>query len=298
MLNFFSPENRLRTFFLMLVLLAAVILLGMQVNRRIILSHTVTQERIAEGWKNAGLELTLHTIQKQENLWRVARAYGVDIDSIVAANPGLEKLAATPGQTVRVPNRKGAVHVTEDREDLPAIAGLYQTDPSAIALMNNLEPGHILVPGLELFVTGAKPVRLSEEMKARYCLRGIFCSPLPGRITSGMGLRRHPVNGYRGRHTGVDLRAKNGTPIAAAAAGTVLQAGEGESLGRFVIIKHQDSYTTVYGHCSEVLTAPGKTVKKGQIIARSGSTGRTTGPHLHFEIRRNGVPQDPMKFLW
>jgi murein DD-endopeptidase MepM/ murein hydrolase activator NlpD len=58
------------------------------------------------------------------------------------------------------------------------------------------------------------------------------------------------------------------------------------------------SYTTVYGHCSEVLTAPGKTVKKGQIIARSGSTGRATGPHLHFEIRRNGVPQDPMKFLW
>jgi murein DD-endopeptidase MepM/ murein hydrolase activator NlpD len=59
-----------------------------------------------------------------------------------------------------------------------------------------------------------------------------------------------------------------------------------------------DSYTTVYGHCSQILTAPGKTVKKGQFIAKSGNTGRTTGPHLHFEIRKNGVPQDPLKYLW
>jgi murein DD-endopeptidase MepM/ murein hydrolase activator NlpD len=96
----------------------------------------------------------------------------------------------------------------------------------------------------------------------------------------------------------VDLAAKEGTSIAAAASGTVVQTGEGEYIGRFVIVSHRDAYTTVYGHCSQVLTAPGRTVKKGQIIAKSGHTGRVTGPHLHFEIRKNGVPQNPLAYLW
>jgi murein DD-endopeptidase MepM/ murein hydrolase activator NlpD len=78
----------------------------------------------------------------------------------------------------------------------------------------------------------------------------------------------------------------------------VVQTGEGEYIGSFVIVSHKDAYTTIYGHCSQLLTAPGRTVKKGQIIAKSGHTGRVTGPHLHFEIRKQGVPQDPLKYLW
>jgi murein DD-endopeptidase MepM/ murein hydrolase activator NlpD len=165
-------------------------------------------------------------------------------------------------------------------------------------LVNNLGPNHILVPGLELFIAGVKPVYLSEEMRVHYGLRGMFGSPLPGRITSGMGVRTHPVGGFRGKHTGVDLAAEEGTRIAAAAAGTVLQTGEGESIGKFVILSHKDSYTSLYGHCSQVLATTGKTVKKGQVIAMVGHTGRTTGPHLHFEIRKNSMPQDPLRYLW
>jgi murein DD-endopeptidase MepM/ murein hydrolase activator NlpD len=96
----------------------------------------------------------------------------------------------------------------------------------------------------------------------------------------------------------MDLAARESTRIAAAAAGTVLQTGEGEYIGKFLILSHKDSYTTVYGHCSQILATAGKTVKKGQMIAKSGQSGRTTGPHLHFEIRKNGVPQDPLKYLW
>jgi murein DD-endopeptidase MepM/ murein hydrolase activator NlpD len=168
----------------------------------------------------------------------------------------------------------------------------------SISATNSLQPKHILVPGLELFIPGAKPVRLSDEMTAQYSLRGIFGSPLPGRITSGMGMRKHPVGGFRGRHTGLDLAASPGTRIDAAAAGTVLQTGEGEYIGKFVILGHKGAYTTIYGHCSQILTTEGKTVKKGQIIARIGNTGRTTGPHLHFKIRKNGIPQNPLSYLW
>jgi murein DD-endopeptidase MepM/ murein hydrolase activator NlpD len=130
---------------------------------------------------------------------------------------------------------------------------------------------------------------------AHYGLRGIFGSPLPGRVTS-VWVGTH--SGRVPRHTGVDLAAKDGTSIAAAASGTVAQTGEGEYIGNFVILSHRDGYTTIYGHCSQILTMPGRTVKKGQIIAKSGHTGRVTGPHLHFEIRKQGVPQDPLKYLW
>ncbi|HTF99831.1 MAG TPA: M23 family metallopeptidase [Nitrospirota bacterium] len=293
-----TVQKRLIILFSSLFVLACLLLAGYHTNRCIQVSRMVTQSGIAVGWKSAGFEILEHRIAQRENFWKVAREYHVDIDTIVGANPGLEKLAASLGQAIRVPNRKGVVHRTGEGETLQSIAALYGIPDSDIALMNNLVPKHILVPNLDLFIPKAKPVRLTDELASQYSLRGIFSSPLPGGITSGMGMRTHPVGGFRGRHTGIDLRAKEGTRIAAAAEGTVLQTGEGENIGRFIIIGHRDGYTTVYGHCSEILTAAGRTVKKGEIIAKSGKTGRTTGPHLHFEIRKNGVPQNPLNYLW
>jgi murein DD-endopeptidase MepM/ murein hydrolase activator NlpD len=280
------------------IVIEGAALLGMQVNQWVISSRTVTQTQIAEGWKASGIAMATHTIRQKENFWKVAKEYGVDIDTIIGANSNLEELSAALGQKLRVPNHKGVIHRTEERDTVQAISSLYSVPVPSIIAVNNLRPKHILMPGLDLFIPGAKPVKLSEEMAAHYNLRGIFGSPLPGRITSGMGFRTHPIGGFRGKHTGVDLAAVPGTNITAAAAGFVLQTGEGEYIGKFVILTHKDSYTTLYGHCSQILTTPGKAVKKGQIIAKAGSTGRTTGPHLHFEIRKSGVPQDPLKYLW
>jgi LysM repeat protein len=293
-----SPEMRVKAIAVCSIVIISALLIGIQTHRWIIQSRIVTQTHIAEGWKAAGIELTEHTIQQKENFWKVAKTYGVDIDTIVGANPGLGKLSAARGQTICVPNQKGVIHKIAEREDIQMIAALYNVPSEKIAAVNNLTAKSILVSGLELFVPGAKPKKLSEELTAQYSLRGIFGSPLPGRITSSMGMRKHPVGGFRGKHTGIDLAAKDGTSIAAAAGGTVVQTGEGDYIGKFVIISHNNSYTTIYGHCSQVLTSPGKTVKKGQIIAKSGHTGRVTGPHLHFEIRKNGAPQDPLKYLW
>ncbi|HET6365284.1 MAG: LysM peptidoglycan-binding domain-containing M23 family metallopeptidase [Nitrospirota bacterium] len=281
-----------------LIIIVGTFLLGAHVNQWIIQSRTVTQTQITEGWKASGIEMAMHTIQQKENFWKVARKYGVDIDTIFGANPDVEELHAVLGQKLRIPNHKGVIHRTEERDTVQTISSLYSIPVPSIIAVNQLRPKHILMPGLDLFIPGAKPVRLSEEMALQYSLRGIFGSPLPGRITSGMGFRTHPVGGFRGKHTGIDLAAAPGTNITAAAAGSVLQTGEGEYIGKFVILAHRDSYTTLYGHCSQILTTPGKTVKKGQLIAKVGNSGRTTGPHLHFEIRKNAVPQDPLKYLW
>jgi LysM repeat protein len=293
-----APEMRWKSITLFAIIVICMALLGMQVNRWLIASRMVTQVQIEAGWKAAGLEIATHTIAHKENFWKVAKQYQVNIDSIIGANQGLAKLSAAAGQKIRVPNQRGVVHLVEAGDSAVTIAELYSVPVASISALNNLRPKHILVPGREVFIPKAKPVRLSEDMTAQYSLRGIFGSPLPGRITSGMGMRKHPVGGFRGRHTGLDLAASPGTRIDAAAPGTVLQTGEGEYIGKFVILGHKDSYTTIYGHCSEILTTAGKSVKKGQVIAKVGNTGRTTGPHLHFEIRKNGIPQNPLSYLW
>jgi murein DD-endopeptidase MepM/ murein hydrolase activator NlpD len=296
--RFFRPEKLVKRSISTALIVAIALSVSIFVQQWIVKSRIVTQDRIAEGWRAAGLELTEHTIQHKENFWKVAKEYGVDIDTIVGANPGLGKLSAAQGQTIRVVNKRGVIHRTSEQESTAAIATLYNVSPDKIVTTNNLTEKSILVAGLELFVPGAKPKKLSDELTAQYSLRGIFASPLPGRITSSMGMRKHPVGGFRGKHTGIDLGAKDGTSIAAAASGTVVSAGEGDYIGKFVVIAHENSYTTIYGHCSQLLTSAGKTVKKGQIIAKSGHTGRVTGPHLHFEIRKNNAPQDPLKYLW
>jgi hypothetical protein len=121
-------------------MLAATALSGVQINRRVIRSRTVTQEQIAAGWEASGIELVEHTIRKKENFWKVAKEYGVDIDSIVGANPGLGKLSASLGQTIRVPNQKGVLHRTEEQENVQTIAELYNVPAESITSMNNLGP--------------------------------------------------------------------------------------------------------------------------------------------------------------
>lgn len=113
-------------------------------------------------------------------------------------------------------------------------------------------------------------------------------------ISSGFGMRFHPILGYARLHSGIDFAAAMGTPIRAAADGEVLWASWRGGYGRCIILLHGGGVATLYGHCSELLVQPGQPVKRGQLIGLSGSTGLSTGPHLHFEIRVHGQPVDPL----
>ncbi len=124
-----------------------------------------------------------------------------------------------------------------------------------------------------------------------------FFQPVPGEIGSGFGNRVHPIFGTVRFHAGVDFGADMGDPIQAAASGTVIQVKNREGYGNTVIIDHGEGWTTLYAHLSSFAVGLGAEVNLGQTIGAIGSTGWSTGPHLHFEIRFEGVPQDPAKYL-
>jgi len=121
--------------------------------------------------------------------------------------------------------------------------------------------------------------------------------PIKGWITSGFGKRASPLTGEPGRHYGVDIANEVGSPIRATADGLVVYAGWETGYGRVVVIEHGYGFSTRYGHCSVIDVKVGDTVKRGQVISYVGSTGRSTGSHLHYEVRIHGVPVDPEKYL-
>lgn len=123
---------------------------------------------------------------------------------------------------------------------------------------------------------------------------GRFIRPVNGRLTSPFGYRIHPILGYRKFHNGIDIAAPSGTPIYAAADGKVVYVGWRGALGNAVMIDHGSGWATVYGHCSSFACSPGQIVRRGQIIARVGSTGRSTGPHVHWTVYHNGEAVNPL----
>lgn len=126
---------------------------------------------------------------------------------------------------------------------------------------------------------------------------GSYMWPTNGVVTSNFGWRTHPVFGNQRLHAGMDIGADYGENIYAADGGTVISVGWISGYGKTVIIEHNGTYSTLYAHSSELLVNEGQIVRKGQLIARVGETGYTTGPNLHFEVRVNGAPQNPRDYL-
>ncbi len=124
-----------------------------------------------------------------------------------------------------------------------------------------------------------------------------FVLPVTGRPSSGYGLRTDPIHGGTVNHTGFDLAAAAGTEVAAAARGTVVHAGPAGTYGNLVTLRHDDGFETRYAHLSEVDVKVGEVVESGAEIGKVGSTGRSTGPHLHFEVRQDGKSIDPAPLL-
>lgn len=126
---------------------------------------------------------------------------------------------------------------------------------------------------------------------------GDFAYPLQARITSPFGPRRHPIFGVQSMHSGIDLAAPRGTPIKASEGGLVIYSGWYGGYGKVVILDHSKGFSTLYAHMDQIAVKVGDRLRQGQVVGYEGATGYATGPHLHFEIRSKGKPQNPVLLL-
>lgn len=197
---------------------------------------------------------------------------------------------------------KGLYHRLQKGESLGDLAERYHLPLQELAEINDIQDISSIKEGRSIFIPGvkARSFALLKRSKRRGGARpadkiqlyhGKFAWPIHGSISSGFGVRRGR------RHDGIDIRAPRGTPIQAAEAGEVAFSDRLKGYGNLVLLKHSGNFYTVYAHNSVNLVKKGNRVKKGQVIAKVGRTGRATGPHLHFEVREGERSRNPLFFL-
>lgn len=233
-------------------------------------------------------QTTVYEVRAGDTLSTIASRYGVPLSWLVVSN-NLTSTTIYPGQKLLIP-KDGVLHTVKPNETISAIAQSYGVPEEIIRATNGLsgEPQ----PGTRLYIPNPKTIPSNSAGTASR-----FVWPVRGTISSTFGPRIHPIYGVPSFHTGIDIAVPEGTPVRAAAQGTVTFAGWENGFGLLVVIDHGDGYETYYGHLSKLLTSAGHTVYAGETIALSGNTGLSTGPHLHFEVRYCGSPVDPWPLL-
>ena len=253
-----------------------------------------------------GVSFDIVKVKPRDNFWKIAKRSNVNIDTLIAANPYWEHLLARADQRVVVPSTVGVLLFVKNMEDVSSVSGLYEVNSGDILMqkMTAMEKferriGKKTGP-IALFLKGVRPERsmMTANLAKKYTVREMFRSPLGGRFSSYFGRRADPFNGSREFHNGLDIATKYGTPVGSAAAGRVIAAGWMGGYGKAVMVQHEDGYRTLYGHLSSIAVRSGTKIKAGQFVGRVGSTGYSTGPHLHFTLWKNGRSLNPLDVLW
>ncbi len=226
----------------------------------------------------------VHVVAPGETLNSIARLYGKPVMEIARANHLPADTMVRVGERIIIPN----VRSTQRAEAKPAApAPAPQRTPRDVA---NAESPH---SAWKATPVGAEAQQSPQKAAEPVGSLPSFRWPVRGRVIAGFGPK---PNGLQ--NDGIDVAVPNGTPVKAAEDGTVAYAGnELKGYGNLVLIRHNNGYVTAYAHASEILVKRGDTVKRGQVIARSGSTGNVNSPELHFEIRKGATPVDPAQFL-
>jgi murein DD-endopeptidase MepM/ murein hydrolase activator NlpD len=283
------------------------------VNPLSILNEEDAKNLILQG----SLEMTTYKVQQGDTLWDIAHKQDMSVEELIQANPQLksvDKLAL--GEIVNLKTIKPLLNVVVTKKVVYSENIPYKTetvkDKSIVKgnqkIKQTGQNGERQVTAEVTYKNGAKieQNRIDEKIvkepvnkivacgtKVQLASRGSgrFLWPSSGRVTSPFGRRG------RGMHTGIDIANSKGTAIYAANSGTVSFVGRKGGYGNLVIINHGGGFSTYYAHCNSTLVKSGQSVSRGQKIATVGTTGRTTGPHLHFEVRVNGQPKNPISYL-
>lgn len=266
---------------------------------------------------NGSKERRSHEVQKGENFWTIATLYGISVSDLEAANPDIKPELLQIGMDINLVVAKPMISVcTVER------ATFKEAIPFEIVYENNssLFKGEQKTKAegsygerevvAELVKQNGKEVArktISEQVNSKPVTKVVYKGTKNPPPRVGSGVLSRPVYGGpitspfgprgRGRHLGIDIGVKSGTPVMAADGGTVTFAGWGDSYGYHVIIDHGSGMTTLYAHNSSLAVSRGQKVHKGQVISYSGNTGNSYGAHLHFEVRINGVHQNPARYV-
>lgn len=260
------------------------------------------------------VKVTAYVVAAGDSLWTIASSQKLEIDTLFGCNDLKNPDRLKPGMTLRIPNQDGIFYTIKKGDALGKIASNYGIPLDRIRKANDKDVLSPLIPGKEIFLPGARPEAVSEPAakKSRSSRTSSSAKknsvtistssrsyrwPVVGRINSPFGWRRHPVTRRRDFHTGIDIKAPRGRAITASKSGVVEYSGWMGGYGRVLVIRHGDGYSTLYAHCSSLSVRKGQSVSQGQTVAHVGTTGRTTGPHLHFEIRKGKSPVNPLRML-
>jgi len=248
-------------------------------------------------------KLVEYTVQSGDVIGQIAERFGVSANTILWENSLTWNSTIRPGQKLNILQDSGVTHTVVSGDTILAIAKKYQSDAEKIVEANKLADASDISIGEKLFIPdGVKPTRIvSSYTPPSSNTSGAV--PPSASVDSGSKLLwpvlSHRITQYyTWSHSGLDIGDKTGNPIYAAEAGKVEKAGwNNGGYGNYVIINHGNGLQTLYGHASKVLVSVGDSVSRGQTIALVGSTGRSTGPHLHMEVRLNGSRQNPLNYI-
>lgn len=237
-----------------------------------------------------------YEIKKGDTLWDISRKYQVDLDTLMVMNNLNKNSVLSIGQTIKVPYNRARIHTIAKGETMWDISRKYEVDVSQIIRANPTKNPNALKIGDKLEIpdsTNSSRLVLAYNEPSRSVanIKSQFMWPIVGTITSRYGWR---ASGF---HHGVDIAGDVGDPVKAAAAGKVVFADYRAVYGRTVILQHPDGHETWYAHLQNISVKLGSQVAKGQVIGTVGTTGRTTGPHLHFEVKKDSRNIDPLTYL-
>lgn len=250
-----------------------------------------------------------HEVKSGETVSSIAQNYGISIATILWSNNLTARSYIRPGDKLKILPTSGVVHKVKRGDTLAKIAKLYSTELEKIIKANKLkEDGSDIVIGEELLIPGGviqapKPVYIPTTR--RYTQLSSVAAPPPSiSAPAGSGYLwpasvRHITQYFGWRHTGLDIAGPTGSAIYATKNGSVIrsQCGWNGGYGCYIILDHGNGIQTLYAHISHLYVSAGEQVLQGQTIATIGSTGRSTGPHLHFEVRVNGRMQNPLRYI-
>ena len=246
-----------------------------------------------------GASLNIHKMKRGQTYWDIATRNHISLDTIIAANPFLKSLLAEKGIEIVVPSEDGVLMAFESIYDVWRMSKLLNNEDSIKGdYLHSIFRLFSLDDMRFVFFKGSKPEIVNDHFEWLYKIRKIFQPPIKGYYTSLFGNRIDPFFHEIAFHNGIDIKARTGSPIYAAREGIATFSGWKDGFGLTVIVQHRDGYSTTYGHCSSLKVKKGDWVTTKDVVGLLGSTGRSTGPHLHFSIMRHGKAKNPLLYIW